>query len=324
MKDATAASALRPVDRLLAAYNAALALAWLAAAALAGPTSSGPGLAYEIAARVALALSLVHVICVGLPWVIARLPAEAPLPLRLLRTAYPLLFVPICWLELDPLIRTLHATTWDGTVMALDRVLFGLHLDQAWIRAVPQLWFSEIMYFAYWLYLPIIFLPPIVMAIRRDTAGFDDVTLRLLATYLGCYMFYILLPTAGPAVFGRPFASPSSHGFFYQLVARAHETGNVYGAAFPSSHVAGAVTVAWLGWRWFPRWAAILLTVQAAGVVMSTVYTQNHYAVDSLAGVFFALAIQAWAVPALRRRAGRRRAPRSDIVSSGWSTSRPS
>jgi membrane-associated phospholipid phosphatase len=57
------------------------------------------------------------------------------------------------------------------------------------------------------------------------------------------------------------------------------------------------VTIAFIGWRWFSRPVALLLTLEAAGVVMSTVYTQNHYAIDSLAGIVWALALQGLMVP---------------------------
>jgi len=48
------------------------------------------------------------------------------------------------------------------------------------------------------------------------------------------------------------------------------------------------------------RW---LLTVQAAGVLLATVYTQNHYAVDALAGLVWALGLQLGLVPTLTREA---------------------
>ncbi|HSM07912.1 MAG TPA: phosphatase PAP2 family protein [Gemmatimonadota bacterium] len=309
MSAAARADIVGPVDWLLAGYNALLSAVWAVVFAIGDPPSSLPALGFEIEPRHALLLALAHAGAVGLPWAIARLPARPRLPVRLLREAYPLLFVPLGWLELDPLIRTLHVDTWDGVIMALDRLVFGIHLDRVWIRAMPQRWFSELMYFSYWVYLPLIFLPPVAMALRRNPDGFRDVTLRLLATYLGCFVVYILMPTAGPKVFGLPFHASASGGTFFGLVTRAHETGNVFGAAFPSSHVAGAVTVAWLGWRWFGRGVAALLTIQALGVVMSTVYTQNHYAIDSLVGVAFALAIQARLVPTLERLGRRAPAP---------------
>jgi hypothetical protein len=49
---------------------------------------------------------------------------------------------------------------------------------------------------------------------------------------------------------------------------------------------------AMLAWRWLPRWVAVILWVEAIGVLLSTFYTQHHYAVDSWAG--FAWAVGAW------------------------------
>ena len=288
---------VRPVDWLVGVYNLAVATIWAAAApstAVAGNSVSALAL---IGAHCALASALL--------W-IPRLPDRPGRVVLVLREAYPLLLIPLLWEELDAVIRTIHAATNDGLIMALDRMLFGFHLDAAWMPAMPQLWFSELMHFSYWIYLPLIFVPPIAMALRRDAYAFQDVTLRLMTAYLACYAVYLVFPTAGPKVFGLPYegalaGGALTEGFFFGLVASAHETSNVWGAAFPSSHVAGAVTVAWLGWRWFSPGVAILLSVQALGVVLSTVYTQNHYAVDSIAGVFFALSLQAWAVPAIRR-----------------------
>ena len=283
---------VRPVDWLLGVYNLALAALWAAAvptAAVAGSSASSLAL---VVAHCALATAL---------WWIPRLPDRPGRFVLVLREAYPLLLIPLLWEELDAVIRITHAATNDGLIMALDRALFGLHLDAAWMPAMPQLWFSELMHFSYWIYLPLIFLPPIAMALRRDAFAFQDVTLRLMTAYLACYAVYLVFPTAGPKVFGVPYEGALAEGFFFGLVAQAHEASNVWGAAFPSSHVAGAVTVAWLGWRWFSPGVAILLSIQALGVVLSTVYTQNHYAIDSVVGVVFALSLQAWAVPAIRR-----------------------
>lgn len=297
MNTARKVNETRPVDWLVAVYNVGLAALW--AAALPAAAAAGWG-------STAVLLALVHGVAAFVPWWVPRLPDRPGHPLRMAREAYPLLLIPLLWEELDAVIRITHATTNDGLVMALDRALFGLHLDVAWMPAMPQLWFSELMHFSYWIYLPLIFLPAITMALRHDAFAFQDVTLRLITAYLACYAVYLVFPTAGPKVFGVPYegalpGGPLTEGFFFGLVAQAHETSNVWGAAFPSSHVAGAVTVAWLGWRWFSPAVAVLLSIQASGVVLSTVYTQNHYAIDSIAGVVFALSLQAWGVPAIRR-----------------------
>src|SRR5258708_40224424 len=73
------------------------------------------------------------------------------------------------------------------------------------------------------------------------------------------------------------------------------------GTAFPRSHVAGALPAAWAGWRWFSRPVAILLALEAAGVVGASVYTQKHYGMDVLAGIVWTVLLQLTVGPALQR-----------------------
>ena len=77
--------------------------------------------------------------------------------------------------------------------------------------------------------------------------------------------------------------------------------GDSPGTAFPSSHVAGALTVAWFGCLWLGRAGAALLCVLATLVTVGTVYTGNHFAIDSLAGLLWGAGAQALIVPALAR-----------------------
>ncbi|MFQ5529221.1 MAG: phosphatase PAP2 family protein [Gemmatimonadota bacterium] len=282
---------VRPVDRLMAMYNGAMALFWAALFPGMFPLHVWP-----------LALIAAHAGAACIPLLIRRLPERPALLTRLFREGYPLLWLGALWVELDPAIFFAHTTSFDSAIMALDIAVFGVHLDGTWMPAMPQVWFSELMHFAYWAYLPLIFVPPIVMAIRKRGDVYADITFRLMTAYVICYAIYLLFPTIGPHVYGVRYAGgPLTEGFFYGLVRSAHETGDVVGAAFPSSHVVGAVTIAWIGWRWFSPIVATLMSIEAFGVVLSTVYTQNHYAVDSIAGVVTALAIQRWAVPVVAR-----------------------
>ena len=104
------------------------------------------------------------------------------------------------------------------------------------------------------------------------------------------------------------FAGPHTEGFFYQLVMSGTHAADSMGTAFPSSHVVGAVAVAALATRLFSRTWAVLFVLGALGVVLSTVYTQGHFAIDSLAGIVFALVVTLLIAPPLERmlRAWRR------------------
>jgi membrane-associated phospholipid phosphatase len=167
---------------------------------------------------------------------------------------------------------------------------------------MPQVWLSELMHFVYFLYYLLIALPPLALAVRGRTGALQDAALRMMATYLACYLAYIAFPVDGPAQFVPLHRGPHTDGFWYQLVYGAVERGDSRGTAFPSSHVAGIVTIATVGWLHFPRSVAGLLAAEAAGVVLATVYTQRHYAIDTLAGAALGLAMQALVVPLLLGR----------------------
>jgi membrane-associated phospholipid phosphatase len=289
----TAKGAMRPVDRLLAMYNVVLAGVW---ALVVGQAWYVP---WVLGA---------HVAAVALPWLLARADARLSRGGRVLREIYPLLWISGFWGELDAVRRLLHSNANDAAAIALDLAVFGEHLSETWIRAMPELWFSELMHGAYFAYYAAVFLPPLVMGLVGRQHVMRVMTFRLTVTYLACYLVYIAFPVDGPMhTLGRA-SGPFSEGVLYGLVHRTQSLGDSLGAAFPSSHVAGAVTSAILAWRWLGRGVAALLTVEAIGVCLSTVYTQHHYAIDSLAGIVWALWLQLVVAPWLSRVLGGERA----------------
>lgn len=298
-----------PLDWLMAAYNLLLGAIWWANWRLA---PYAPGIA------------IAHLAAAGLPWLIARAPRRRWGWIAAWYDLYPLLLLLPFWTELDLLRGVLGSHGFDAQVRSLDLALFGMHPHAVWLPRMDTLWISEPMYFVYYAYYATIFAPPIVLAFLGRRAALRDATFRLMATYLLCYLVYIVFPVYGPHILEPGHQGPHANGFFYQLVAAAHAAGDARGTAFPSSHVAGAVTIAFIAWRWFPRGLALLLALEAVGVALSTVYTQNHYGMDSLAGIAWAVAIQVGVVPLLgylRRPAGRRSAAGSPELVPGFRTS---
>ena len=273
-----------PVDRLVVVYNLLLGVNWL---------GCWPVADYAIWAAAA------HGAASLLPLALRRLPLPNRRYSRALRALYPVLCIPVFWTEIDLLFPLRHSGTFDGLVAGLDQRLFGMQLAAEWMPAMPQVWFSEVMHFSYFAYYATIYVPPIVVALAGRTEAVRDMVFRLMLAYLSCYLIYLTFPVDGPHFRLEPYSGELQGGFFYQLVTAAQGAGDSRGCAFPSSHVVGAVTIACLAWRWFSRPLAILLTVQAMGVVCSTIYTQSHYAADAVAGVTWALAIQFLAVPPL-------------------------
>jgi membrane-associated phospholipid phosphatase len=285
-------SSLNPVDRFVAAYNLLLGALWLSVATLTS---------YAVwAAAAHLAASL-------LPAVLKRVPRQALGPLRSLRELYPILLMPVFWTEIDLLFPLRHTGTFDRPISLMDEGLFGIHLGAEWMPAMPQMWLSEVMHFSYFAYYAAVYLPPVIMGITGRMDAARDMVFRLTVAYLSCYLVYLFFPVDGPHFLLEHYDGELTGGLFYQLVDVTQRAGDSRGCTFPSSHVAGAVTAAVIAWRWLPRPLAILLSLEAAGVVCSTIYTQNHYAIDSVAGLTWTLTLQLLLVPVLLRRLDRRR-----------------
>lgn len=271
------------MDWVLAAYNVALVPVWL------GLVSRSP----------------------AAPWVAMTHAMAACLPLILLRSRFrpavravvdftPVAALALFWVELGALQALRGLPPQDPLVRRLDLALFGAHWSDVWNRAMPDAWMSELMHFGYFLYYLVLAIPPVVILLLRGRAAFRSMALAVLVTYLSCFLFYLAFPVYGPrATAAADAATAAPAGFFHGLVEAAREGGDSLGTAFPSSHVAGAVTMAWVAWRFLPSAWATLLSIAAALVTLSTVYTNNHYAVDALAGVLWVIPLLGWLVPRL-------------------------
>ena len=275
---------IRPVDRFVSAMNVGFALLWLGAL---GRVAFAPGL---VAAHAAAAL---------LPQLFSCLRPDTRGATRALRELYPLVLVVLVWGELGLGREFLHAVGNDPVIAAADVLVFGRHLQSVWMPAMPQVWFSELMFGLYGIYYPMVFGTPVVLLLlgQRDTAR--RIVFGLAVTYFSCYVLYALFPVDGPSHTMARYAGPLTEGLFYRLSTGAVHAGDSLGTAFPSSHVAGAVSMAILAARWLPRRVATVFAIEALGVALSTVYTQNHFAIDSAAGVLLAFGVQLIAVPAL-------------------------
>jgi membrane-associated phospholipid phosphatase len=277
-----------PVDGIVAAYNLLLAVVW---AALAPRFAPAPALAAAHLAGASLLLML------------RRRPRLSQLT-GWLREYYPLLWVIGFWLELDYLLPLLHPAFFDPFVRRLDVVLFGASWSTEWSARAPSAWLSEPMHLLYMLF-PLVAVPPLWFGLTGRRDALRDVTMRLTLCYLACCLVYLRVPVLGPhaATLG---GAPVARGMFRHLAGDyallGEWVGDPPGTAFPSFHVAGAVVTAWVAWRWWRPAVAAAVTAAAAGISISTVYTQNHYVLDAVAGATIALLLQVLVAPALARR----------------------
>lgn len=209
---------------------------------------------------------------------------------RALREVYPLLLLVPIYSSLDLLNGVDQVRVFDSMVRGWEQDIFGGQVSRTWWQANPSRFLSTLFHLSYFSYYLIIPLPLVWFAVARDAASLRRSVLIIFATFLACYLWFILFPVAGPYYeFPRP-APWFVDNYPARLVYATLSTGSSYGAAFPSSHVAGTVAAAIAGGLGSRRLGLILL-VPTVLLTIGVVYAQMHYAVDALAGVLVGIVV---------------------------------
>jgi len=201
----------------------------------------------------------------------------------------------LAWSEIGWLFEFAAPEYFDPAAARLDRALFGVH----WNELLPALWsgrlWREFMTGIYLSYYLLILGPPLILIWRRRHTCFLNYTSGLMFTYLGCFTIYLMFPVQGPrdmALASGTISAVDFVGFFPRIMDFVFRTGDSLGTAFPSSHCAGATAAALLCRRHFRGRAGLLCAAWAVLIIISTVHTNNHYAIDAVAGVGLAILVQ--------------------------------
>ncbi|MCX8157314.1 MAG: phosphatase PAP2 family protein [Verrucomicrobiae bacterium] len=236
--------------------------------------------------------------------------------LRFVRHFYPiLLYVPI-YNETGHLNQMFARGMLDPWFIRLEEQIFGGQPSLLFMDRLPYLWVSEVFYVAYFSYYLMITGCGLALY-RQDRRQFFHYISLVSVVFYACFLVYIFLPVVGPRIFYRDFGNfdlpaavmpaqvpefPAAvqKGLFYQIMAIIYHHFETPGAAFPSSHVAVAVTTLYFSFRYLRaiRWVHAVVVFL---LCLSTVYCRYHYAVDVPAGLVMA-ALMIWAGNRLIRR----------------------
>ena len=255
---------LRPVDRVLLGYVVVTSV--VAAARLASTPS---------AMWVLLANALV-LLLIGL----ARRAGDA----SWLADLYPICILLALYGALDLLAGYGRVATYDAIVQRWEAALFGGQISREWWQRVPSSFWSTLLHGAYFSYYLVIPAGPLWFLWKGDRRNLRRVVLAEVTTFVLCYLGFIFFPVAGPYYeFPRPSPAFLDNGparLVYGILAK----GSAYGAAFPSSHVAGVIA-AIIASAGGSRALGAVLAVPGLLLTVGVVYCQMHYGVDAISGV---------------------------------------
>lgn len=208
-------------------------------------------------------------------------------PRNVLADWLPLLLTAFFYAELPHLIAAVGRPETlgyrDGIVQGWEQALFAAQPARELAGQLPWTWLSELLHGGYLSYYFLIVGPPLVfyLAGRRDQ--FAGAQLAVLATFVVCYVVFIVFPVEGPR-YAWPAPPGAPGGPIRDATLRLLEGGSSRGTAFPSSHAAVGVAATLAALRYRP-WLGAACAVATLLLVVGAVYGGFHYAVDMAVGV---------------------------------------
>lgn len=181
----------------------------------------------------------------------------------------------------------------DLLVQGWEEAIFRGQPSLDWIRSDTWTWLSWPLHAAYLSYYVILAGAPLGLLLigrRQEAAG--AATLIMAAFYV-CYSVFAWFPVAGPRYVFTLAHNAATATLPARVTQQLLNSASAWGTAFPSSHVAAALTAGLAAGRG-SRPLGVVLTIAAVLLGLGTVYGQFHYAVDALAGA--AVATLVWAL----------------------------
>lgn len=202
---------------------------------------------------------------------------------------------------------------YDGIVQHWELALFGREPAYDLIRQLPYPWLSAVLHLCYLSYYALIVAAPLGFWFTRRRGEAREAIFAISLCFFVCYAIFLVFPVAGPPYFWSYADNPATRIWPARLVHHVIAVGDAYGSAFPSSHVAVAVTATFFAFRG-SRVLGWILLGPTVGIFFAVVYCQIHYGVDALAGLAVGLGVSLL-VPRIRSGDDLRRSARGPLAS---------
>jgi len=211
------------------------------------------------------------------------------------------LAVSLVFNSLGALITTIHATTFDPQLIAVDHGIFGAH-PTVWMERFISPPLTALLQFAYISYYFIPLSLGIVLIARGRFGEFEEVLFGILLCFYLSYTGYLLFPAIGPRFTlshlqtGDLQLSP----FIETIQDALNNLEKNKTDAFPSGHTAVSLMSLYYAGKMREKRLFMVLIPVVTALLISTVYLRYHYVIDVIAGAALTGLTMASA-PGLRR-----------------------
>ncbi|MCS6983716.1 MAG: phosphatase PAP2 family protein [Leptospiraceae bacterium] len=210
---------------------------------------------------------------------------------QFLRDWYPILFSVVYYPMIGVMNQAVFQGFFDNYLVRLEENLFGMQPALEFSQKFPHIIIYELMHLFYFFYYFFIFVAGYLLS-RYNENIFRKLIFSVILMGTVQFYFFTLIPTAGPKFFFEELKKNMHlppRGPFSFLMYHILSNGEIAGAAFPSSHVSVALMSVLYVHEHLGAKKSLSLWVMFIGLFLSTIYTRQHYAVDSIAGVLYCL-----------------------------------
>jgi len=203
---------------------------------------------------------------------------------RFFRHWYPIISFSFLYEETRDLIHLIFPYWFDNWINALELRLFGVYptvwLESFFCPALNE--YAMFSYFSYYFLLPIL---GIFLYFNRKLKEFDHLVFTSAVVFYVSYLGFIWMPVEGPRFCLSTLHHLKLEGpFFTKIVRGIVDAAGLHGGCMPSSHVAVALVVLVMAYRYHKTLFFFLCPIIVT-LFVATVYGRFHYATDVVAGI---------------------------------------
>jgi membrane-associated phospholipid phosphatase len=201
------------------------------------------------------------------------------------RSYYPVTLYLFFFLSVSVTNKVFFSDWLDPFFQSIDFAIFGYLPSMEWGLRFDNIWFKEWIYFSYFsYYLMIIWLP--VIFYRKHREAMDEMVFVLSFVFYFCYFIFSWLPVVGGRYIplAMEMTRQANGGIFTAIMAFIYTNSPHMGGAFPSSHIAIALVLSLLAFKYFRKLGYLFLFLTAF-LSFATVYCHYHWFIDAVFGV---------------------------------------
>ena len=212
---------------------------------------------------------------------------------KFLRTYLHIPYYGIIFTAYESFLHKLNPTDWDWLLLKADYAIFRFDIT-VWLEKFNSALLTEILIITYFSYYVLPTLSAVVFYfILKQTNAYENLRKFILTLIIGWYaafMFYAVLPAAGPDMaFPEHYTvqlkglSPLTN-YYLETVTTYLKTSEVRNT-FPSMHFAIILMINFFAFRWSKKYFWFCTLPLGTGLAIATLYLRQHYLIDLVGSV---------------------------------------